>query len=150
MGLRPENILIADIGNTVELTKNSMKFGDNFPAGARLVDGLDTIDGDESVVLRDRKHLAEDGLFVVVIGISSESGLIVSGPDIVNKGFIWAEESVLAAEAKAAIINALSQIDLKTDGDRSEAKAAIKRSMRNYLFKKAKKNPMILPVIMEI
>ena len=150
MGLSLGNILIADIGNCVEVTRNSMKFGDSFPAGARLVDGVDTLDGDESIVLRDRRHLAEDGLFVVVVGISTESGTIVSGPDIINKGFIWEDDTVLATEAKAVIINALSQIDLKTDSNSIEAKAVIKRAMRNYLYKKAKKNPMILPVIMEI
>jgi ribonuclease J len=150
MGLRLENILIADIGNCVEITKNSMKFGDSFTAGARLVDGVDTLDGDENVVLRDRRHLAEDGIFVVVVGISTESGTIVSGPDIVNKGFIWGDENVLNSEVKTVIINALSQVDLKKDSNSIEAKATIKRAMRNYLYKKVKKNPMILPVIMEI
>lgn len=148
MGMRRSNTLIADIGNTVLLTPNSMKFGESFPAVSRLVDGLDIDDG-ESVVLRDRRHLSEDGLFVVVVGISAETGEVVSGPDIINKGVLTSDEH-LADEARGVVMSALSQMDAKSVGDKGQAYAAIRKSLRNFLFKKTKKNPMILPVVMEV
>ena len=148
MGMRRTNTLIADIGNSVLVTPNSMKFGESFPAGSRLVDGLDIDDG-ESVVLRDRRHLSEDGLFVVVVGISAETGEVVSGPDIINKGVVTSDEQLLA-DARACVLAAIYQMDAKSIGDKGQVYAAIRRSLKNFLFRKTKKNPMILPVVMEV
>ncbi len=146
LGMRKSNILIADIGNTVEFTSRSMKFGDNFSSGTRLVDGLG-IDAGESVVLRDRIHLSEDGLVVVVVCVDEGSGVIVS-TDIVGKGFVMDDK--LAEDLKQNVINALKNLEIKTDGNQSEIKNVVRRSLKNFLFKKTKKNPMILPVIMEV
>lgn len=146
LGMRKSNILIAEIGNTVELTSRSMKFGDNFSSGTRLVDGLG-IDAGESVVLRDRIHLSEDGLVVVVVCVEEGSGVIVS-TDIVGKGFVMDEK--LAEDLKQNVANALKNLEIKTDGNQSEIKNVVRRSLKNFLFKKTKKNPMILPVIMEV
>lgn len=146
MGLKKSNILIADIGNTVELTSRSMKFGENFPSGSRLVDGLG-IDGSESVVLRDRIHLSEDGLVVVVVCVDERSGQVVSA-DVVGKGLVMDDK--LVGEIKQNVGNALKNIDVKADGDRAEIKNVIRRNLKNFLFRKTKKNPMILPVVMEV
>lgn len=146
LGMKPGNILIADIGDTALVTQKSIKRGDRFPSGTRLVDGLGIDDG-ESVVLRDRIHLSEDGIIIVVACIDELSGHLVS-TDLVNKGIVMDETTW--SEAKNNVANALSHLDVKADGDKSEIKYAIRRSLKNYIFKKTKKNPMILPVIMEV
>lgn len=145
LGMKPGSILIADVGDTALVTSKSIKRGERFPSGTRLVDGLGIDDG-ESVVLRDRIHLSEDGIIIVVACID-ESGHLVS-TDLVNKGIVMDETTW--AEAKSNVATALSHLDVKADGDKSEIKYAIRRSLKNYIFKKTKKNPMILPVIMEV
>lgn len=145
LGMKPGNIFIADVGDTALVTSKSIKRGERFPSGTRLVDGLGIDDG-ESVVLRDRIHLSEDGIIIVVACID-ESGHLVS-TDLVNKGIVMDETTW--AEAKNNVATALSHLDVKADGDKSEIKYAIRRSLKNYIFKKTKKNPMILPVIMEV
>ena len=144
MGLKKSNVLIADVGNTVELTAKEMKFGENFPAGTRLVDGLG-IDGSESVVLRDRIHLSEDGLLVVVVG--SEEGRAVCS-DVISKGIIIDDK--LMAEIRQNVNNTLKHLDVKADGDRAALKNAIRRGIKNHLIRRTKKNPMILPIIMDV
>lgn len=144
MGMKKSNILIAEIGNTVELTAKEMKFGENFPAGTRLVDGFG-IDGSESVVLRDRIHLSEDGLLVVVVG--TEEGRPVC-TDIISKGIIIDEN--LMAEIRQNVNNTLRYLDVKADGERAAVKNAIRRGIKNYLIRRTKKNPMILPIIMDV
>ena len=146
LGMKPGNILIADIGDTAVVTPKSIKRGERFSSGTRLVDGLGIDDG-ESVVLRDRIHLSEDGIIIVVACIDELSGHLVS-TDLVNKGIVMDE--AIWSEAKNNVSNALAHLDVKADGDKSEIKYAIRRSLKNYIFKKTKKNPMILPVIMEI
>lgn len=146
MGMKKGNILIADIGSTVCVTSRTMKNDNAFSAGTRLVDGLG-IDDAESVVLRDRIHLSEDGLLVVVVCLDERSGYIVS-TDIIGKGFVADEK--LVAEIKTALDNSLYSIDNKKGGNRGEIKNVIRRSIKNLIFKKTKKNPMILPVIMEV
>ena len=146
LGMKPGNILIADIGDTAVVTPKSIKRGERFSSGTRLVDGLGIDDG-ESVVLRDRIHLSEDGIIIVVACIDELSGHLVS-TDLVNKVIVMDE--AIWSEAKNNVSNALAHLDVKADGDKSEIKYAIRRSLKNYIFKKTKKNPMILPVIMEV
>ena len=146
LGMKPGNILIADIGDTAVVTPKSIKRGERFSSGTRLVDGLGIDDG-ESVVLRDRIHLSEDGIIIVVACIDELSGHLVS-TDLVNKGIVMDE--AIWSEAKNNVSNALAHLDVKANGDKSEIKYAIRRSLKNYIFKKTKKNPMILPVIMEV
>ncbi len=148
MGLRPSNALIVDIGNTVVFTPSTMKRGESFPAGARLVDGLDIDDG-ESGVLRDRRHLSEDGMLVVVVGVSKVTGEIVSGPDIINKG-VMTDGGGLTEEAKGVVVSAIMQADVKAATDKAQLYSTVRRALRNYVFRKTKKNPMIIPVIMEV
>ncbi len=146
LGMRESNILIADIGDTVELTSNTMKFGDKFPAGSRFVDGVG-IDGADSFVLRDRIHLSEDGLVVVVVGVEELSARLTS-LEIIGKGLVFSETMI--NETKANVANALNKVDLRTVRDESELNALIRRSIKNYIFKATKKNPMILPVVMVV
>ncbi len=146
VGMKDYNILIADIGDTVELTANSMKFGEKFHAGSRFVDGVE-IDGADSFILRDRIHLSEDGLVVVVVSIDELSAKLNS-LEIVGKGLVLSDDMIL--EAKSNVASALDRIDLKSVSDENELKGIIRRSIKNYIFKATKKNPMILPVVMVI
>ena len=146
LGMRESNILIADIGDTVELTSNAMKFGEKFHAGSRFVDGVG-IDGADSFVLRDRIHLSEDGLVVVVVGVEELSARLTS-LEIIGKGLVFSETMI--NEAKSNVANALNKVDLRTVRDESELNALIRRSIKNYIFKATKKNPMILPVVMVV
>ena len=149
MGTPPTNIVITDIGNVVEVTKNSIRIGDNVPSGCLLVDGLGVGDVG-SVVLRDRKHLAEEGMIVAVIGVSSLSGEIY-GVDITSRGFMYSkdESEKLLAEAKEVTKHALESIDLKGVGDWTGVKNQVKKELKNLFFKRTRRNPMIIPVIME-
>lgn len=146
MGMREGNIAIADIGDTVELTSNTMKFGEKFSAGSRFVDGVG-IDGADSFVLRDRIHLSEDGLVVVVVGVEELSKQLTS-IEIISKGLVFSEDMI--AETKSNVSNALSKIDLRAVSDDAELNAIIRRSVKNYIFKVTKKNPMILTVAMVV
>lgn len=145
-GMKEANMLIADIGDTVEVTARSMKKGERFQSGSRYIDGL-SIDDTETVV-RDRKRLAEDGLIVAVCCVSEDTGEIVSDPDIINKGSILTDAQV--KEAKNILAKTLNGFDMKASADKSEVRNAIRKNLRNYIMRKTKKNPMILPVITEV
>ena len=144
LGVKEDNAMIAEIGNTVELTSNSIKKVESFKAGSRVVDGLE-IDGADSVVIKDRIHIAEDGILIVVTCVDELSGELVS-TEIINRGVVIGD-SVLN-EVKTLLSNTLKSIDIKGDNG-GIAKQAIKRCLKNY-FKKAKQNPMVLPIIMEV
>ncbi|MBE5733632.1 MAG: ribonuclease J [Clostridiales bacterium] len=146
LGMRETNIAIAQIGDTVEFTENTMKFGEKFVAGSRFVDGVG-IDGADSFVLRDRIHLSEDGLLVVVVGVEELSARLTS-IEIIGKGLVLTD--AIIDEAKASVVNTLSHIDLRTVRDETELNGIIRRSIKNYVFKATKKNPMILPVVMVV
>lgn len=146
IGVKPTNVLIAEIGDTVELTSKTMVMGEKFHAGSRFVDGVG-IDGADSFVLRDRIHLSEDGLLVVVVGLDELSAKL-SSLEIVGKGLVITD--AMLDDAKAAVINALNHVDLRTVRDESELSGIIRRSIKNYIFKATKKNPMILPVVMVV
>ena len=150
MGMSPKDIFIGDIGKVLELTKATCKWGGTVPAGKVLVDGTGVGDVG-SVVLRDRKHLAQDGMIVVVVNISSEDGSVITGPDIITRGFVYVKESEDLMDALRSV--AAHAIDRSRSGGRSDwgvLKANIKNDLSGYLFKTTKRNPMILPVIMEI
>ena len=150
MGMHPRRIIISDIGKVIELTPNSAKINGTVPAGKVFVDGYGVGDVG-SVVLRDRKHLAEDGMIVVVVSMSSEDGSVVSGPDIITRGFVYVKESEgLMEELRRVAVGALEQCERERCTDWSAIKAEIKTDLSNFLYKKTKRNPMILPVIMEV
>ena len=150
MGINPKNIIIGDIGKVIELTPNSAKSNGTVPAGRVFVDGYGVGDVG-SVVLRDRKHLAEDGMIVVVVSMSGEDGSVVSGPDIITRGFVYVKESEgLMEELRKVAVNALETCQRDSLTDWAAIKSEIKNAISNFLYKKTKRNPMILPVIMEV
>ena len=150
MGMEPKNIFISDIGKVLELTKATCKWGGTVPAGKILVDSTGVGDVG-SVVLRDRKHLAQDGMIVVVVNISSEDGSVITGPDIITRGFVYVKESEnLIEEMRVIAAHAIDRCVAGGSSDWSALKANIKNDLSGYLFKTTKRNPMILPVIMEI
>ena len=150
MGIPSENIFISEIGKVLEIDRKGARFNGTEPAGQVLVDGSGV--GDiGSVVLRDRKHLSEDGLVVVVATIDIEDGMIVSGPDIVSRGFVYVKESEeLMREAKTIAENSLMRAISKGYGDRAHIKGLIKDDLAKFIFKETKRKPMILPVIMDL
>ena len=150
MGLDPRNILVSEIGRVIELTPNSAKLAGTVTAGKVFVDGYGVGDVG-SVVLRDRRHLAQDGMVVVVLSLSGEDGSIISGPDIITRGFVYVKESEgLMDELRQVALDAVLSIDARSATDWSAIKGQIKGDLSNYLYKKTKRSPMILPVIMEV
>ena len=150
MGMPGQNIIIGDIGRVIELTADSAKLNGSVTAGQVFVDGYGVGDVG-SVVLRDRKHLAQDGMIVVVLSMSGEDGALVSGPDIITRGFVYVKESEgLMEELRQVAMEALQSVDGRYQTDWSAIKSAIKSDLSNYLYKKTKRSPMILPVIMEV
>ena len=150
MGMDPRNILIGDIGRVMELTPKSAKLGGTVTAGQVFVDGYGVGDVG-SVVLRDRRHLAQDGMIVVVLSMSGEDGSLVSGPDIITRGFVYVKESEgLMEELRQVALEAITSVDTRYATDWSAIKGVIKNDLSTYLYKKTKRSPMILPVIMEV
>lgn len=146
LGMRESNIVIADIGDTVTVSQKDIKLGDKFPSGSRFVDGVG-IDGADSFVLRDRIHLSVDGLVVAVVAVDEYSARL-SSAEIIGKGLVLTDDMI--NEAKANLTNLLNQTDLRQLRDEAELSGIIRRSLKNYLFKVTKKNPMIVPVIMVV
>lgn len=150
LGMSSSNIFIIDNGMVLEFTQDSARVSGRVTAGNVLVDGLGIGDVG-NIVLRDRKHLAQDGLLVVVVTISKEYGQIVAGPDIISRGFVYVRESEdLMEECRFVIKNALNDCIKERETDWSTLKTVIKDTAKNYLYEKTKRKPMILPVIMEI
>lgn len=146
LGMRESNMLICDIGDTVEVTERSMKFGEKFHAGSKLVDGL-TID-DTNTVVRDRIHLAEDGIIVAICCVSAENGECIQEPSFICKGISLNDQ--LIADCKGIVVKTLGDFDIKDIGDNAEFRRQLRKNLKNYIFKKTKNNPIILPVITEI
>ena len=150
MGVAPKNIRIAELGDVLEFTSKTCKINNTVTAGKVFVDGSGVGDVG-AVVLRDRKHLAQDGMIVVCVNISSQDGGIISGPDIITRGFIYVKESEeLMDELREVALEAIDRCQRKRVRDWNTIKTAIKNDLSGYLFKTTKRNPMILPVIMEI
>jgi ribonuclease J len=150
MGIPSENIFISEIGKVLEIDRKEAKFNGSEPAGNVLVDGSGV--GDiGSVVLRDRKHLSEDGLVVIVVTVDMEGKMIVSGPDIVSRGFVYVKESEeLMREARSIAENSLMRVLTKGVTDRTHLKTVIKDDLAKFIYKETKRKPMILPVIMDL
>lgn len=150
MGIDRKNIFVPEIGKVVELNKNEFKVVGTVPAGRILVDGLGVGDVG-SIVLRDRKHLAEDGLIVVVSTIDSTDGHIISGPDIVSRGFVYVRESEgLMDDARNLVTNVLENCADNNVREWGHIKSKVRDELSRLLYEKTKRNPMILPVIMEV
>jgi ribonuclease J len=139
-----------DIGKVLELSANSAKINGSVVAGRVLVDGLGVGDVG-NVVLRDRKHLSQDGLIIVAITADKETGNIIAGPDIISRGFVYVKESEdLMEQVREVTKMAIQKIEDKRRSDWSYKKGIIKDTLRDYLYEKTKRRPMILPIIMEI
>ncbi len=150
MGMNPKNIFIGEIGTVFELSGKTCKLKGTVPAGKVFVDGSGVGDVG-SVVLRDRKHLAEDGMIVVVVNLSAEDGAVLTGPDIITRGFIYVKESEELMESLQEVaMEAIERCQRKHIRDWAAIKSAIKNDLSGYLYKTTKRNPMILPVISEI
>ena len=150
MGIPKENILIADNGRVAEISKKALRCTSTVPAGRVFVDGYGVGDVG-SVVLRDRKHLAQAGLVIVAVCIDRESGMIVSGPDVVTRGFVYVKESEELINAAREV--AVEAIEAQTDGgyfDWNSIKASIRDEISHLMYERTKRSPMILPVIMEV
>ena len=150
VGISPKHICIAELGNVIELTKKTCKINGMVTAGKVMVDGTGVGDVG-SVVLRDRKHLAQDGMIVVCVNISAQDGSIITGPDIITRGFVYVKESEdLMEDLRMVAMEAIDRCSRKRIRDWTTVKSAIKNDLSGFLFKTTKRNPMILPVIMEI
>ena len=150
MGIPSENIFVSDVGRVLEIDKRSAGFNGTVTAGKVLVDGAGV--GDiGSVVLRDRKHLAEDGLVVVVAPVDIDDRLIISGPDIVSRGFVYVKESEeLMRCARKVAEESLERAIHKRPVDYTQIKTIIRDDLAKFIFKETKRKPMILPVIMDV
>jgi len=150
MGIPPKNIFIAEVGQVLEIEKRGARLSGSVPSGKVMVDGSGV--GDiGSVVLRDRKHLAEDGLVVVVMAIDVSYGMIVSGPDIVSRGFVYVKESeLLISDARRVVESSLSVTLSKRVRDVVQIKNIVKDDLAKFIYKETKRRPMILPIIMDV
>lgn len=150
MGMPEENIFVLENGQSLEFTKNSASLGVSVPSGHILVDGLGVGDVG-NIVLRDRKHLSEDGLIVVVVTMEKSTGKVAAGPDLLSRGFVYVRESEdLMVEAKKIVQKTLDDIESKKIKEWSTIKSSIRNDLRTFLYGTIKRNPMILPIIMEI
>jgi ribonuclease J len=150
MGIPSKNIVIAEIGDVVELTAKSIKKNGKVPAGRVLVDGTD-VNGVESVVLRDRKHLAQDGMIVVVMTVSSEDGAMVTEPEIISRGFVYMKENeALVDQLRRVVHESIASCECQHITDWAEIKGKVKTNISGYLYKNTRHSPMVLPVIMEV
>lgn len=148
MGIEDRNIFISDIGKVLEIDSKGARFSGTVPAGKVLVDGYGVGDVG-NIVLRDRRHLSQDGLIVVVASVDAEAGLLLSGPDIVSRGFVYVRESEeLMDEVRAVAAEAIDKC-LGKGGrvDRINLKNCVKDDLSKFLYAKTKRKPMVLPVI---
>jgi ribonuclease J len=149
LGIAKENIFILHSGEILEMDENSAKVSGKVPVGAILVDGLGVGDVG-NVVLRDRQHLAEDGIVIVVFGIDKESGQLISGPSIVSRGFVYVRESdKLIDDATDLVLDDVTEALDKGIRDWGKLKTIVKEGLGDYIWKKTKRRPMIMPIIMD-
>lgn len=150
LGMPKENIFILSNGDVLEFTKNTCKIAGTVPSGQILVDGLGVGDVG-NIVLRDRKHLSQDGLLVVVITLDRESNKVIAGPDIISRGFVYVRESEnLMDEARNVVKNSLTECEDKQITEWAQMKSIIKDTLKEFLWQKTKRSPMILPIIVEV
>ena len=150
LGMTANNIFVMDIGNVLEINQDNARIHGSVPSGYLLVDGLGVGDVG-NIVLRDRKHLSEDGLIIVVVAMAKESSQVVSGPEIISRGFVYVRESeYLIEELREKAKSAMKKKKKKGKYDWNSIKSAIRDDLKNYIYKKTKRKPMILPIIIEI
>ena len=150
VGVNPENIFIMTNGRVLELNEYEAKLAGTVPVGRIMVDGLGVGDVG-NIVLRDRQHLAQDGLIVIVLTMDSQTGEVVAGPDVISRGFVYVRESEnLMDDVKSVVRHEVAKCEERGIRDWTTIKSTIKENLRDYLFIKTKRNPMIIPIIMEV
>ncbi|MBO7520522.1 MAG: ribonuclease J [Clostridia bacterium] len=150
MGIKSDNIVVAANGNVIEVSENGIKNGGSVPSGRVLVDGLGVGDVG-SIVLRDRKHLSDNGIIVVTVAIDSVTREVVAGPDVVSRGFIYVKESEeLMSELNEVVCDVLESCYVNRVSDWNSIKTRVKDGVSKFLYQKTHRSPMVLPVIMEI
>ena len=149
MGMNRQNIVIPEIGQVIEMTQDSLSLGEQVPTGGVLVDGLGIGDVG-NVVLRDRKHLSQDGLIIVVMAIDRDERKLVSGPDIISRGFIYVRENEDIIENTRGVVRQILAESSLAGEDWPALKNRIKDELHRYIFEKIKRNPMILPIILDV
>ena len=150
LGMKDDNILIAEIGDVIELSPESIDVTGVAPSGSVLIDGPGIGDVG-AVVLRDRKHLSEDGLLIVVMGLDHELGSVVSGPDIISRGFVYVRESdELVEGAREAAMRAIDAFGPVDSTEWNRLKNDVRESVQRYIYDTIKRNPMILPIVVEV
>ena len=150
MGVSESNIFMLTNGRVLEMNEDECKFNGSVPSGRVLVDGLGVGDVG-NIVLRDRQHLAQDGLIVIVLTMDSQTGEVVAGPDVISRGFVYVRESEnLMDDVKSVVRHEVAKCEERGIRDWTTIKSTIKENLRDYLFIKTKRNPMIIPIIMEV
>ena len=150
MGIPAKNIVLMENGRVVELSEDEIKLAGMVPNGRVLVDGLGVGDVG-NIVLRDRQHLSQDGLIVIVLTMDSSTGEVVAGPDVISRGFVYVRESEnLMDEVKSVVRHEIKKCEEKEIRDWSTIKSTVRENLRDYIFVKTKRNPMIIPIIMEV
>ena len=149
LGIPPKNIHIAEIGQDIILSADGLSTGEPVPAGAVMVDGLGVGDVG-NVVLRDRRHLSEDGLVIVVATVNSRTGQVMAGPDLVSRGFVYVRESEqLMDEARRLVSQCFERCAAENVRDWNSVKTRVREALSSYIYRKTKRSPMILPILME-
>ena len=150
LGIPTSNILIAENGSNVILSQDEMKLGEPVTAGAVMVDGLGVGDVG-NVVLRDRKHLSEDGLVIIVATVDSKTGKVLAGPDLVSRGFVYVRENESLMDGAQSIVeNALERCVDEHVRDWNSVKTRVREALSSYIYRRTKRSPMILPILMEV
>ncbi len=150
MGMNPKNIFLMTNGRILEMDDKRARLSGTVPFGKVMVDGLGVGDVG-NIVLRDRQHLSQDGLIIVVLTMDSATGEVVAGPDLISRGFVYVRESEnLMDDVKVVIRKEIDRCVANSITDWSTIKSAIRDSLREYIYKTTKRNPMILPIIMEV
>ena len=150
MGIDKDNIIMLSNGRVLEINENSAEFTSTVPSGRVLVDGLGVGDVG-SIVLRDRQHLSQDGLIVIVLTMDSSTGEVIAGPDVISRGFVYVRESEnLMDDVKSVVKHEIKKCEEKGIRDWSTIKSTTRENLRDYIFAKTKRNPMIIPIIMEV
>lgn len=150
VGIDPKNMFIMTNGRVLELNEEDARFTTTVPSGKILVDGLGVGDVG-NIVLRDRQHLSQDGLIVIVLTMDSSTGEVVAGPDVISRGFVYVRESEnLMEDVKKVIKDQIAKCEEKHIKEWSIIKSNVKDNLRDYIYQKTKRNPMILPIIMEV
>lgn len=150
MGIEPKNIIYMSNGRVLEIDEEEAKFNGTVASGRVLVDGLGVGDVG-NIVLRDRQHLSQDGLIVIVLTMNSETGEVIAGPDVISRGFVYVRESEnLMDDVKSVVRHEISKCEQRGIRDWATIKSTVRENLRDYIFMKTKRNPMIIPIIMEV